>query len=72
MPRVGPIKRRDLIQHLRTLGFTVPHPRAKHEIMRKENNWVLVPNPHRGDIGTELLARIMRQAGISREEWEKL
>jgi hypothetical protein len=31
-----------------------------------------IPNPHRGDIGRDLLARILRQAGISREEWEKL
>jgi predicted RNA binding protein YcfA (HicA-like mRNA interferase family) len=31
-----------------------------------------VPNPHQGDIGRGLLARILRQAGISREEWEKL
>ena len=33
---------------------------------------VSVPNPHRGDISVNLLARILRQAGISREEWERL
>jgi hypothetical protein len=31
-----------------------------------------IPNPHRGDIGSELLARILRQAGIPRQEWEGL
>jgi hypothetical protein len=30
-----------------------------------------VPNPHQGDIGKDLLARILRQGGISRDEWEK-
>jgi phosphoenolpyruvate carboxylase len=33
---------------------------------------VRVPNPHQNDIGKELLARILRHAGISREEWESL
>jgi len=31
-----------------------------------------IPNPHQRDIGQELLARILRQAGISRKEWEAL
>jgi hypothetical protein len=28
-----------------------------------------IPNPHRGDIGVPLLTRILKQAGISPEEW---
>ncbi len=31
-----------------------------------------LPNPHEGDIGKEFLARILRQARIERDEWEKL
>jgi predicted RNA binding protein YcfA (HicA-like mRNA interferase family) len=31
---------------------------------------VTIPNPHQGDIGVGLLTRILRQAGVSREEWE--
>jgi hypothetical protein len=31
-----------------------------------------VPNPHQADIGMELLARILRQADINRNEWEEL
>lgn len=31
---------------------------------------IIIPNPHRGEIGREYLARLLRQAGISREEWE--
>jgi predicted RNA binding protein YcfA (HicA-like mRNA interferase family) len=33
---------------------------------------VVLPNPHKGDIERNLLARILKQAGISREEWEQL
>ncbi len=29
-----------------------------------------IPNPHRGEIGGDLLARILREAGISRDEWQ--
>jgi hypothetical protein len=29
-------------------------------------------NPHQADISRGLLARILRQAGIERDEWEKL
>jgi predicted RNA binding protein YcfA (HicA-like mRNA interferase family) len=40
--------------------------------MIKDSFTLTLPNPHQGDIGRELLARILRQAGISREEWETL
>lgn len=72
MPRFGPIRRRDLVRILRGEGFDGPEPRGKHEIMRKGDTTVIVPNPHRGNISKDLLARILRQAGISREEWEQL
>jgi predicted RNA binding protein YcfA (HicA-like mRNA interferase family) len=31
-----------------------------------------IPNPHQGDISSSLLNRILRQANISRDEWEAL
>lgn len=40
--------------------------------MQKGEITLHIPNPHRADIGMDLLARILRQAGISREQWEKL
>lgn len=40
--------------------------------MVKGNSTLTIPNPHGGDIGRELLTRILRQAGITREEWEQL
>jgi hypothetical protein len=30
---------------------------------------VSVPNPHREAIGVDLLQRILRRAGVTREEW---
>jgi len=40
--------------------------------MVKGNVTLTVRNPHKGGIGRELLARILRQAGIRRKEWEQL
>ena len=30
-----------------------------------------IPNPHKGDIGPELLSMVLRQAGITRGQWER-
>ena len=72
MPRFGSIKRRDLIHYLRQLGFEGPYSGGKHQFMIKGDITLRVPNPHRRDIGKELLARILRQARIQRDEWEEL
>ncbi len=33
---------------------------------------VRIPNPHRGDIGKNLLRQILKEADIKLEVWEKL
>jgi predicted RNA binding protein YcfA (HicA-like mRNA interferase family) len=72
MPSFGPVKRRDLITFLRRLGYSGPYAGGRHEFMHKGDIAVVLPNPHRADVGRDLLARILRQAGVSREDWERL
>lgn len=72
MPKLGPIKRDQLIFYLRQIGFVGPHPGGKHQFMIRDGVRLRIPNPHQGDIGRDLLARILKQGGISREEWESL
>lgn len=72
MPHLGPIKRRDLIKYLRELGFDGPYTGSRHQLMVRGEVTVRIPNPHRSDIGKELLIRILRQAGVDRNEWEQL
>lgn len=72
MPVFGPVKRRELLRRLRQLGFVGPYSGGKHEFMVKGTLRVRVPNPHRSDIGKSLLRQILREAGIDREEWERL
>jgi predicted RNA binding protein YcfA (HicA-like mRNA interferase family) len=72
MPRRGPIKRADLVRYLRRLGFDGPHPGGKHQYMKRGTITVRVPNPHRDDIGVNLLVRVLAEAGVSKQEWEAL
>lgn len=72
MPRFGPIKRKELIHYLRILGFEGPYSGGKHQFMIKSDVVLRIPNPHQSDIGKELLARILRQARVDKETWEKL
>jgi predicted RNA binding protein YcfA (HicA-like mRNA interferase family) len=72
MPRLGPVSRNDLIRYMRQLGFDGPHPGRRHSFMRLGALAVRIPNPHRGDISEPLLREILRQAGITRSQWEAL
>jgi len=72
MPPFGPVKRKDLVRYLKQCGFEGPYSGGKHQFMIDGEITIRVPNPHQGDIGRELLLRILHQAGISKEVWEKL
>ena len=72
MPPFGPITRPQLGYYLRRLGFDGPYPGGKHSLMIAGTTRITIPNPHRSDISGGLPARIPREAGISRDEWERL
>ena len=72
MPPFGPIKRRELIRALRKFGFDGPFSGGNHQYMQNGQLKLPIPNPHQGDLSIDLLARVLRKAGISREEWEQL
>lgn len=71
MPPFGPIKRKDLIRAFLALGFSGPYSGGRHQFMVRREITIRVPNPHESDVGRELLVRILRQAGVNREEWEQ-
>lgn len=72
MPAFGSVSRRELVEALRQLGLQGPYPGGKHEFMVKGTLHITIPNPHRGDISSAFLSRILRQADITRQEWEAL
>lgn len=69
MPKLTPVLWRELVKRLRELGFEGPYAGGRHRQMRRGEVTVIIPNPHQGDIGVGLLRCILRQAGVSREEW---
>ena len=69
MPKLSPVSRRKFIQRLREWGFEGPFAGGKHPQMLRGNVTLIIPNEHEGDIGPGFLTRLLRQAGVSREEW---
>jgi len=69
MARLAPVSRGEFIRRLKRLGFEGPYSGGRHEFMLRGDRRLILPNPHRGDIGVGLLSRLLRQAGITREEW---
>ncbi len=72
MPKLAPIKRKDLIYYLRQLGFDGPYSGGNHQFMKKDLLKVRLPNPHQADIGKTLLSNISKQANVERKIWEEL
>ena len=69
MSRLAPVSWRALVQRLRELGLEGPYAGGRYPQMRRGDLTLVIPNPHEGDIGVGFLKRILRQAGVSREEW---
>ncbi len=59
----------ELVRRLKELGFEGPYYGGKHPFMVKSDLTLTIPNPHRKKIGVPLLSRILKQGGISRDEW---
>ena len=67
------ISRKELIRKFRILGYSGPFSGGKHQFMKKGVQKIRIPNPHgSGDIHLALVKEILRQAGISREEWDNV
>jgi len=61
-----------LIQNFRKLGFEGPYSGGRHLFMKKGALKVHIPSKHKGDISAGLVNEILHQAGIDKEEWDKL
>ena len=66
-----PISRRELIRRFRALGFEGPISGGRHGFMQRGQLKVRIPGEHGADVSIGLQREILRQAGITAEEWEK-
>ena len=70
---MGVITREELIRKFRKLGYEGPYSGTKHQFMKKGQQKIRIPNPHKGrDIHISLLKEILKQAGIDEEKWGSL
>jgi predicted RNA binding protein YcfA (HicA-like mRNA interferase family) len=67
MPKLPHVSGQETIRALERLGFEVMRQRGSHVVMRRQSAGCVVPN-HR-EIKTGTLAGILRQAGVSAEEF---
>jgi len=74
MPKLKPLKAKEVVKKLKKLGFTGPFPGGKHIRMVHRENGLIIPIPmHKGkDVSVGLIRAIINEIGISREEWLKL
>jgi len=68
---VASLTRKELIRKFRVFGFSGPLSGGKHQFMVKGSLKIRIPNPHTSDIDISLLKEILRQAGISSQDWNK-
>jgi predicted RNA binding protein YcfA (HicA-like mRNA interferase family) len=67
------ISRKELISKFIALGFDGPFSGGKHQFMKRGSRKIRIPNPHgSGDIHISLVKEILRQAGISKDEWDRV
>jgi predicted RNA binding protein YcfA (HicA-like mRNA interferase family) len=67
-----PISWKEFVRRLGRLGFEGPYQGGKHPYMVRGDLVLTIPNPHRADIGVELLKRILKQSSIVHKEWLKV
>jgi len=72
VPTFGTIFRLNLIRALRSARWQGTYSGGNRQYMTLGTQRLIIPNAHGGDISRNLLGRLLVQANISREEWEKL
>ena len=67
MPKLPHISGREAVRALQKLGFEVTRQKGSHIVMKRGADGCVIPNHQEIKIGT--LAGVLRQAGISAEEF---
>lgn len=69
--KLTPLPQKEILRRFRRLGWDGPVYKGDHPFMQKGDHLVKMPNPHRSEVSPDLISKILRQAGISREDWIK-
>lgn len=69
MGKIPPCSRHELVKKLKRLGFEGPYPGGRHAYMKKGSFRLIIPNPHGGQLDSVFIKEMLKQAGITEEEW---
>jgi len=73
MPRLPTLKPREIIRVLEHAGFEIDHQTGSHIVLRRTTDNCLVVVPwHNRDLGRGLALRIIKSAGLTRDEFIEL
>ncbi|MEW5986811.1 MAG: type II toxin-antitoxin system HicA family toxin [Chloroflexota bacterium] len=74
MSKLSPLKLHEVVRKLRQLGFDGPFSGGRHVRMVRTETGQIIPLPaHPGkDISVGLIRAIIREAGVTPEEWNRL
>ena len=68
---LNPLRPREIIRKLEKVGFQLARQKGSHARYVKGSRGVTVPI-HPGDVPVAVIRSILKQAGLSNEQWEKL
>ena len=72
MSRLHPVRAREVIRFLESLGFLQVRQRGSHKFFRHADGRTATVPDHRGeDLGSGILAKILRDAGAKPAEFLK-
>ena len=73
MPRLPTLTPRQLVEVLEKVGFEIDHQTGSHVVLWRASDGVRVIVPfHNRDLGRGLTLRIIKSAGLTRDQFEEL
>ena len=70
MSRLHPVRARDIIRYLESLGFVQVRQKGSHKFFRHHDGRTATIPDHKGeDLGRGILAKILRDAGVKPAEF---
>lgn len=67
--KLSPVICKEFVTRMKELGFEGPFSGGKHPKMRKGDLTIIIPNKHESEISIGFLKRLLKQAGITEEQW---
>jgi predicted RNA binding protein YcfA (HicA-like mRNA interferase family) len=73
MPRLPTVTPRQFVEALEKVGFEIDHQTGSHIVLRRASDGARLVVPwHNRDLGRGLTLRILKNAGLTREEFVAL